>query len=179
MEHSPKGTSVRTGRVAALAGRLAPAALGAGSQQLGLGDPKGLRSSPRSTLPARPAPPRVERATPGLPRHPLPSPHASPLSARRSWICVGRGKARLPFMAESATAAVIAAAAGRAEREAEPRAGGRRHRSGAGGERGARRGGGGGVGGPGRAGGGEEGEGGEPGRQRSGPPLTAARRGDV
>lgn len=46
-------------------------------------------------------------------------------------------------------------------------------------ERGARRGGGGGVGGPGRAGGGEAGEGGEPGRQRSGPPLTAARRGDV
>lgn len=133
MEHSPKGTSVRTGRVAALAGRLAPAALGAGSQQLGLGDPKGLRSSPRSTLPARPAPPRVERATPGLPRHPLPPPHASPLSARRSWICVGRGKARLPFMAESATAAVIAAAAGLAEPEAEPRAGGRRHRSGAGG----------------------------------------------
>lgn len=39
--------------------------------------------------------------------------------------------------------------------------------------------GGGGVGGPGQAGGGEAGEGGEPGRQRSGPPLTAARRGDV
>lgn len=47
------------------------------------------------------------------------------------------------------------------------------------GERGARRRGGGRVGGPGRAGGVEAGEGGEPGLQRSGPPLTAARRGDV
>lgn len=102
MEHSPKGTSVGTGRVAALAGRAAHAALGAGGQELGPRGPKGRRSSPRSTHPARPAPPRVERATPGLPRRPQSPPHASPLSARRSWICVGRGKARLPFMAESA-----------------------------------------------------------------------------
>lgn len=82
---------------------------------------------------ALPVPPRPERATPRLPRRLLPPPHASPLSARRRWICVGRGEARLPFMAESAAAALTAAAAGRADREAGPRAAGRRHRRGTGG----------------------------------------------
>lgn len=90
-----------------------------------------LRVGSRRPL-AGPAPPRVECATPGLPRRPLPPPHASPLSARRSWIYVGRGEARLPFMAESAAAALTTAAAGRVEQEAEPRAAGRCLRRGAG-----------------------------------------------
>lgn len=136
----------------------------------GLSRPRGA-----SPHPARPAPSGAERATPPLPRRPTPPPHASPLSVRRSWICVGRGEARLPFMPETA-AALTAAAARRGEKEAGPRAAGCSHRSRAGGS--AAR----------AAAGAEEwagpaelgaGEGGEPGRQRSGPPLTAARRGDV
>lgn len=89
---------------------------------------------------------------------------------------------RLPFMAESAPASLTAAAAGRTEREAGPlvasrpycrRAEGSAARAAAGAEEWA---------GPAGQGAGRLGEargGGEPGRQRSGPPLTAARRGDV
>lgn len=84
-EQSPNGASDLLGGVAGSAAR------GVGSRE------QPLRSAPSESWAPRPSPPGAEHATPRLPRRPLLPPHASPLSARRSWICVGRARRDSPL----------------------------------------------------------------------------------
>lgn len=73
-----------------------PAGRGGGTRGQGSQE-QPLRSACSESWAPRPSPPGAEQATPRLPRRPLLPPHASPLSARRSWICVGRARRDSPL----------------------------------------------------------------------------------